>query len=204
MTLGDEIQDPAPKRRKAGRKGKAAQQEEDAGGAVVSRGASPSGTGDVAPGPAAELPDSEPAELRRTGAAEVAADADAVLPSSQGKGGPGKSRQRASKASTASQAQNSNSAERRGRGKGRGRGRGGGRGSAKQTLLMLEELSASRSDSDIQKNDEQPRTHTSDAPEARHLRKRSGSVQYDERASQQEGVLADDDSEDWEAAMPHL
>ncbi|KAL0019790.1 hypothetical protein WJX77_002371 [Trebouxia sp. C0004] len=71
MTLGDEIQDPAPKRRKAGRKGKAAQQEEDAGGAVVSRGASPSGTGDVAPGPAAELPDSEPAELRRTGAAEA-------------------------------------------------------------------------------------------------------------------------------------
>ncbi|KAL0021716.1 hypothetical protein WJX79_006455 [Trebouxia sp. C0005] len=33
MTFGDEIQDPAPKRRKAGRKGKVAQQEEDAGGA---------------------------------------------------------------------------------------------------------------------------------------------------------------------------
>ncbi len=65
MTFGDEIQDPAPKRRKAGGKGKAAQQEEDAGGAV-------------------EMPDSEPAELSRTGAAEVAADADAVLPSSQG------------------------------------------------------------------------------------------------------------------------
>lgn len=65
MTFGDEIQDPAPKRRKAGRKGKVAQQEEDAGGAVV-------------------MPDSEPAELTRTGAAEVAANADAVLPSSQG------------------------------------------------------------------------------------------------------------------------
>ena len=65
MTFGDEIQDPAPKRRKAGRKGKDAQQEEDAGGAVV-------------------MSDSEPAELSRTGAAEVAADADAVLPSSQG------------------------------------------------------------------------------------------------------------------------
>ncbi len=100
--------------------------------------------------------------------------------------------------------QKSHSAERRGRGKGRGRGRGRGRGSAKQTLPMLEELSASSSDSDVQKNDEQPGTSASDAPEARHLRKRSGSVQYDERASQQEGVLADDDSVDWEAAMPLL
>ncbi len=84
MTFGAEIQDPAPKRRKAGRKGKAAQQEEDAGGAVVSMGAIPSGTAAVAPGLAAEMPDSEPAELSRTGAAEVAADADATLPSSQG------------------------------------------------------------------------------------------------------------------------
>ncbi len=65
MTFGDEIPDPAPKRRKAGKKGKTAQQEEDEGVAV-------------------EMPDSEPAELSRTGAAEVAADADAVLPSSQG------------------------------------------------------------------------------------------------------------------------
>ncbi len=69
---------------------------------------------------------------------------------------------------------------------------------------MLEELSASSSDSDVPKNDEQPRATASDAPEARQLRKRSGSVQYDERASQQEGVLADDDSVDWEAAVPHL
>ncbi len=69
---------------------------------------------------------------------------------------------------------------------------------------MLEELSASSSDSDVQKHDEQPRTSASDAPEARHLRNRSGSVQYDERASQQEGVLTNDDSVDWEAAMPHL
>lgn len=65
MTFGDEIQDPAPKRREAGKKGKAAQQEEDAGAAV-------------------EMPDSEPAELSRMGAAEVAADADASLPSSEG------------------------------------------------------------------------------------------------------------------------
>ena len=69
---------------------------------------------------------------------------------------------------------------------------------------MLEELSASSSDSDMQQNDDQPCTDASDAPEARHLRKRSGSVQYDERASQQEGVLADDDNVDWDAAMPHL
>ena len=69
---------------------------------------------------------------------------------------------------------------------------------------MLEELSASSSDSDVQKHDEQARSTASDAPEARHLRKRSGSVQYDERATEQEGILADDDSVDWEAAMPHL
>ena len=67
---------------------------------------------------------------------------------------------------------------------------------------MLEELSASSSDSDVPKNDEQPRATASDAPEARQLRKRSGSVH--KRASQQEGVLADDDSVDWEAAVPHL
>jgi hypothetical protein len=84
MTFGDEIQDPAPKRRKAGRKGKAAQQEEDAEGAVVSMQPSPSGTGAVALRPAAEMSDSEPAELSRTGAAEVAADADATLPGAQG------------------------------------------------------------------------------------------------------------------------
>ncbi|KAL0017809.1 hypothetical protein WJX77_008582 [Trebouxia sp. C0004] len=91
MTFGDEIQDPAPKRRKAGRKSKAAQQEEAAGGAVASMGPSPSNDHAVALSSAAEMPDSEPAELSRTGAAAVAADAAATLPSSQGqgKGGPG-------------------------------------------------------------------------------------------------------------------
>ena len=75
MTFGDEIQAPAPKRRKAGKKGKAVQQEEDAEGGVAAAGTSPSGSDAVA---------SEPAELTRTGAAEVVADADATIPSSQG------------------------------------------------------------------------------------------------------------------------
>lgn len=83
MTFGDEIQAPASKRRKAGKKGKAAQQEEDAEGAGDP---DPSGSGAVASGvaSASELPGSEPAELTRTGAAEVVADADATIPSSQG------------------------------------------------------------------------------------------------------------------------
>lgn len=83
MTFGDEIQAPAPKRRKAGKKGKAAEQEEDTAGAGDPN---PSGSGALASGVASatELPGSEPAELSRTGAAEVVADADATIPSSQG------------------------------------------------------------------------------------------------------------------------
>lgn len=71
MTFGDELQDPPPKRRR--KEGKAAAAE---AAAAQADAAEPSG---------AELADSEPAELTRTGAAQVVADADATIPTSTGK-----------------------------------------------------------------------------------------------------------------------
>ncbi|KAL3160296.1 hypothetical protein ABBQ38_009688 [Trebouxia sp. C0009 RCD-2024] len=83
MTFADMSEDPVPKRRKQSKArtaGKAAEEKKDVEAAAASTaGASRSGT-------AAGLEEaaSEPAELTRTGAAEVAADADVSLVSPQG------------------------------------------------------------------------------------------------------------------------
>ena len=64
----------------------------------------------------------------------------------------------------------------------------------------LEEKTASSDGSDTSDKGEQ---QGAIQKASRQLRKRSSRAQYDERASQQEGVLADDDdSIDWEAAVP--
>ena len=84
MTFADTSEDPVPKRRKqskarkAGKAGEEEQAEEAAAAAVndASRSGSAAGLGEAA---------SEPAELTRTGAAEVAADADVSIASPQGK-----------------------------------------------------------------------------------------------------------------------
>ena len=69
MTFGDEIQDPKPKRK---RKADKAIEAGSAGTAGIA--------GTAADGAAA----SEPAELTRTGAAEVVADADLSVPATKG------------------------------------------------------------------------------------------------------------------------
>ena len=81
MNFGDVSEAPKPKRRKAskaGKSGKAAAHKE--GEEAVAMEDSPSGTNADASGEPAssELADSEPAELTRTGAAEVVADATTV------------------------------------------------------------------------------------------------------------------------------
>lgn len=86
MTFADMSEEPVPKRRKqskartAGKAGKEEQDTDAAAAAAASNdSASRSGT---AAGP--ETSASEPAELTRTGAAEVAADADGCIVSPQG------------------------------------------------------------------------------------------------------------------------
>ena len=85
MTFGDEIQDPKPKRRrKAGKAGKAGTADDEEAGtstAGIAEASQPSSSGLAAGN---ELADSEPAELTRTGAADVVADADKTVPRSTG------------------------------------------------------------------------------------------------------------------------
>ena len=66
MTFGDEIQDPKPKRQRKADK------------------AIEAGSAGIADPAAGEAAASEPAELTRTGAAEVVADADSSVPATKG------------------------------------------------------------------------------------------------------------------------
>lgn len=86
MTFGDTSEAPASKKqRKAGKAGKKSQPEEDKGEeAAAAMKTSPSGSNATGGMAEPEIADSEPAELTRTGAAEVVADADASVPSARG------------------------------------------------------------------------------------------------------------------------
>lgn len=80
MTFADTSQDPVPKRRKqtkAGKAGKAGEEGQGAEAAVAAVGHAGTAAG-------AEEAASEPAELTRTGAAEVAIDADVSIVAPQG------------------------------------------------------------------------------------------------------------------------
>lgn len=92
----------------------------------------------------------------------------------------------------------------RGRGRGAGRCRGRGRGQSRPASPTHEDVSASSGDSE----DEEHQQNLGDlhaSGSSRQLRQRSGSVRYDEDAQQEgTGVLADDDSVEWEAAAPHV
>ena len=98
-----------------------------------------------------------------------------------------------------SAAQNTVPVRARGIGKGRGRGRG------RRQTRPVDEVSASSSDSE-EEAQQQELDSLQAAISRRQLRQRSGSVRYDEGPTQQEGtgVLADDDSVEWEAAAPDV
>lgn len=93
----------------------------------------------------------------------------------------------------------------RGRGRGAGRGRGRGRGQSRPASPTHDDVSASSSDGENEEHQQNlGNVHASGS--SRQLRQRSGSVRYDEGPAQQEGtgVLADDDSVEWEAAAPDV
>ena len=97
----------------------------------------------------------------------------------------------------------------RGRGRGRGKGRGKGQGQTRPASPAVDEVSAGSSDSEEDKL-QQALNESQAITSRRQLRQRSGSVQYGEGPSQQEGiaVLADDDDDDdsveWEAPAPDV
>ena len=118
----------------------------------------------------------------------------------------GRPRGKASKA-TASAVPPVRQTQLQGRGRGKRKGRGKGQGQTRPASPAIDEVSAGSSDSE-EDDLHQAYDDSQATMSRRQLRQRSGSVQYGEGPSQQEGtrVLADDDDDsvEWEAAAPDV